>query len=210
GGTLFLDEIGEMPLSMQAHLLRVLDEKNIRPVGSNQEVPVDVRIIAATNKNLEQCVSVGDFREDLYFRLNVLNLKIPPLREHIEDLRELSRYFIDTISAGLGVKPSVLNDDELAILMAYQWPGNVRELKNVIERSLLLNTPPSEAISGTAQDVSDIETPLTTSTLLAEIEKHHILKILSIEKGNKSAAARRLGVSRKTLDRKVTAWGKAT
>ncbi|MFB3058238.1 MAG: helix-turn-helix domain-containing protein [Gammaproteobacteria bacterium] len=93
---------------------------------------------------------------------------------------------------------------------AYHWPGNVRELKNVIERSLLLNTLPSEAISGTAQDVSDSETPLTTSTLLADIEKHHILKILSIEKGNKTAAARRLGVSRKTLDRKVTAWEKAT
>jgi len=210
GGTLFLDEIGEMPLSMQAHLLRVLDEKNIRPVGSNQEVPVDVRIIAATNKKLEQCVKEGSFREDLYFRLNVLNLKIPPLREHIEDLRELSQYFIDTISTGLGVKPTALSDDEMAFLTAYHWPGNVRELKNVIERSLLLSTLPSEAISGTAQDVSDSETPLTTSTLLADIEKHHILKILSIEKGNKSAAARKLGVSRKTLDRKVTAWEQAT
>jgi len=209
GGTLFLDEIGEMPLSMQAHLLRVLDEKNIRPVGSNQEVPVDVRIIAATNKKLEQCVNDGSFREDLYFRLNVLNLKIPPLREHIEDLKELSQYFIDTISAGLGVKPSALNDDELAILTAYQWPGNVRELKNVIERGLLLDTPPSEAIGGTTQDVPDSETQVN-STLLADIEKHHILKILDNEKGNKTAAAIKLGVSRKTLDRKVTAWGKAT
>ncbi len=208
GGTLFLDEIGEMPLSMQAHLLRVLDEKNIRPVGSNQEVPVDVRIIAATNKKLEQCVSEGSFREDLYFRLNVLNLKVPPLREHIEDLRELSQYFIDTISAGLGVNPSPLSDAELTCLTAYEWPGNVRELKNVIERSLLLNTPPSEAIGGTAQDVLDNEVQVN-STLLADIEKHHILKILDIEKGNKSAAALKLGVSRKTLDRKVTAWGKS-
>jgi two-component system NtrC family response regulator len=208
GGTLFLDEIGEMPLSMQAHLLRVLDEKNIRPVGSNQEVPVDVRIIAATNKKLEQCVSDGSFREDLYFRLNVLNLKIPPLREHIEDLEALSQYFIDTISTGLGVKPSPLNAAELACLTAYEWPGNVRELKNVIERSLLLNTPPSEAIGGTVQDLHDNEAQVN-STLLADIEKHHILKILDIEKGNKSAAALKLGVSRKTLDRKVTAWGKS-
>jgi len=170
---------------------------------------VDVRIIAATNKMLEQCVKEGGFREDLYFRLNVLNLKIPPLREHIEDLRELSQYFIDTISTGLGVKPTALSDDEMAFLTAYHWPGNVRELKNVIERSLLLNTPPSEAISGTIQDAPDSETRLS-STLLADIEKHHILKILSIEKGNKTAAARKLGVSRKTLDRKVTAWEKAT
>jgi two-component system NtrC family response regulator len=208
GGTLFLDEIGEMPLSMQAHLLRVLDEKNIRPVGSNQEVPVDVRIIAATNRKLEQCVDEGSFREDLYFRLNVLNLQIPPLREHIEDLKALSQYFIDTISTGLGVKPSPLNDAELACLTAYEWPGNVRELKNVIERSLLLNTPPSEAIGGTAQGIRGNEIQVN-STLLADIEKHHILKILDNEKGNKSAAALKLGVSRKTLDRKVTAWQKA-
>lgn len=208
GGTLFLDEIGEMPLPMQAHLLRVLDEKNIRPVGSNQEVPVDVRIIAATNKKLETCVREGNFREDLFFRLNVLNLQIPPLRERIEDLKELSEYFIDTISAGLGIKPSILSNDELAFLSAYRWPGNIRELKNVIERSLLLNTPPSEAISGTAPEACASESQ-ETGTLLADVEKHHILKILNIEKGNKSAAARRLGISRKTLDRKVIAWGKA-
>jgi DNA-binding NtrC family response regulator len=208
GGTLFLDEIGEMPLSMQAHLLRVLDEKNIRPVGSNQEVPVDVRIIAATNRKLEQCVRDGDFREDLYFRLNVLNLQIPPLRERIEDLKELTQHFIDTISAGLGVKPSQLSTDELAFLCTYEWPGNVRELRNVIERSLLLNTSPREAI-GVASQASPETAMLVNSDLLADIEKHHILKILNIENGNKSAAARRLGVSRKTLDRKVIAWGKA-
>ena len=207
GGTLFLDEIGEMPLSMQAHLLRVLDEKNIRPVGSNQEVPVDVRIIAASNRKLEQRVSEGEFREDLFFRLNVLNLQIPPLRERIDDLKELSQYFIDTISVGLGVKPSRLSNDELVLLSAYDWPGNVRELKNVIERSLLLNSLPSEAIGGTVQQASSDETE-ESSTLLADVEKHHILKILNIENGNKSAAARRLGVSRKTLDRKVTIWEK--
>ena len=208
GGTLFLDEIGEMPLSMQAHLLRVLDEKNIRPVGSNQEVPVDVRIIAATNRKLEECVREGNFREDLYFRLNVLNLQIPPLRERTEDLKELAEYFIDTISAELGIKASRFDNDEVAYLSAYQWPGNVRELKNVIERSLLLNTPPSESIGSTTQEATARQAD-ETSTLLADVEKHHILKILNIENGNKSAAARRLGVSRKTLDRKVTAWEKA-
>lgn len=207
GGTLFLDEIGEMPLPMQAHLLRVLDEKNIRPVGSNQEIPVDVRIIAATNKKLEQCVNEGSFREDLYFRLNVLNLEIPPLRDRIEDLKELSQHFIDTISAGLGTKPSRLNNDELTLLSSYQWPGNVRELKNVIERSLLLNTSPSETIVGATQTDSADENQ-ETSFLLEDIEKSHILKLLNIENGNKSAAARRLGISRKTLERRVTAWEK--
>jgi two-component system NtrC family response regulator len=204
GGTLFLDEIGEMPFPMQAHLLRVLDEKNIRPVGSNQEIPVDVRIIAATNKKLEQCVSQSDFREDLYYRLNVLNLEIPPLRNRIEDLKELSQHFIDTLSAGLGLKPSRLSNDELALLSSYRWPGNVRELKNVIERSLLLNTTPSEAIGGTVQTVLTDENQ--QCFLLEDIEKQHILKILDIENGNKSAAARRLGISRKTLERRVSAW----
>jgi len=206
-GTLFLDEIGEMPLPMQAHLLRVLDEKNIRPVGSNQEIPVDVRIIAATNKKLEQCVNEGNFREDLFFRLNVLNLEIPPLRDRIEDLKELSQHFIDTISAGLGVKSSRLSNDELTFLSNYQWPGNVRELKNVIERSLLLNTSPGEAIAGTAQ-LDPVKENHETSFLLEDIEKRHILKLLNIENGNKSAAARRLGISRKTLERKVVAWEK--
>jgi two-component system NtrC family response regulator len=207
GGTLFLDEIGEMPLPMQAHLLRVLDEKKIRPVGSNQEIPVDVRIIAATNKKLEQCVKHGHFREDLFFRLNVLNLEIPPLRERIEDLEELSQHFIDTISAGLGVKPSRLDNDELTVLANYEWPGNVRELRNVIERSLLLNTSPGEAIGSPTQSDSAIEHQ-ETSSLLEDIEKKHILKILTIENGNKSAAARRLGIARKTLERKVIAWEK--
>ncbi|MFA9421389.1 MAG: sigma 54-interacting transcriptional regulator, partial [Gammaproteobacteria bacterium] len=201
------DEIGEMPLPMQAHLLRVLDEKNIRPVGSNQEIPVDVRIIAATNRKLEQCVNQGSFREDLYFRLNVLNLEIPPLRDRIEDLKELSQHFIDTISAGLGIKPSRLNNDELTLLSSYQWPGNVRELKNVIERSLLLNTSPGETIVGATQTDSADENQ-ETSFLLEDIEKRHILKLLNIENGNKSAAARRLGISRKTLERRVTAWEK--
>ena len=207
GGTLFLDEIGEMPLSMQAHLLRVLEEKTIRPVGSNQEIPVDVRIIAATNRKLEQRVEEGSFRQDLYFRLNVLNLLIPALRDRIEDLKILTQYFIETISTSLGLKSYRISESELSILAGYSWPGNVRELKNVIERSLLLNTPPSECIATAVQQPQAVETDIS-STLLEDIEKSHILKILEMESGNKSAAARHLGISRKTLDRKVTAWSK--
>lgn len=207
GGTLFLDEIGEMPLSMQAYLLRVLEEKKIRPVGSNQEIPVDVRIIAATNRNLKQHVTEGKFRQDLFFRLNVLNLQIPSLRDRIEDLKILTQYFLETLSISLGLKPRAISESELSTLEAYDWPGNVRELKNVIERSLLLNTPASECIAKTAENSPQIETA-EFSMLLEDIEKQHILKILNRENGNKSAAARQLGISRKTLERKVTAWSK--
>ena len=208
GGTLFLDEIGEMPLSMQAHLLRVLEEKSIRPVGSNQEVPVDVRIIAATNRNLEQRVKDGHFREDLYFRLNVLSLNIPPLRDRLEDIPVLSLHFLETLASGLGIKPTPLSKQEVDRLSHYHWPGNVRELKNVIERSLLLNIPPSECIASPSQQRQNQENE-THSLLLEEIEKHHILRVLKLENGNKSAAARQLGISRKTLERKVTAWENA-
>jgi two-component system NtrC family response regulator len=205
GGTLFLDEIGEMPMSMQSHLLRVLEEKTIRPVGSNQEIAVDARIIAATNRTLQQQVADGKFREDLYFRLNVLNLKIPPLRDRIEDLKILAKYFIETISSSLGVKSFALAEAELSLLSGYAWPGNVRELKNVIERSLLLNSPVGECLSGAVQKSRPDESE-PTGILLEDIEKQHILKILRLENGNKSAAARHLGISRKTLERKVSAW----
>ena len=205
GGTLFLDEIGEMPMSMQSHLLRVLEEKTIRPVGSNQEIAVDARIIAATNRTLQQQVADGKFREDLYFRLNVLNLKIPPLRDRIEDLKILAKYFIETISSSLGVKSFALAEAELSLLSGYAWPGNVRELKNVIERSLLLSSPVSECLSGAVHKPCPGES-VATSILLEDIEKQHILKILRLENGNKSAAARHLGISRKTLERKVSAW----
>ncbi len=205
GGTLFLDEIGEMPLAMQAHLLRVLEEKNIRPVGSNQEIPVDVRIIAATNRKLEKQVDEGAFREDLFFRLNVLNLQIPPLRERLDDMALLSQHFIAVIAASLGIRPTVISEYELNLLSEYKWPGNIRELKNVIERSLLLNMPPSSCITGAAQSVAK-HVSTCQSLELAEIEKQHILKILAMENGNKSAAARLLGVSRKTLERKVAIW----
>jgi two-component system NtrC family response regulator len=205
-GTLFLDEIGEMPISMQAHLLRVLEEKSIRPVGSNKELPVNVRIIAATNKELGKLVEAGLFREDLYFRLNVLNLQIPPLRSRSTDLNLLVQHFVQTISTNLGTKTPYINESELVKLSQYHWPGNIRELKNVIERSLLLGTPPSECITGAKQTSSMAKSDVCASFLLADIEKKHILKILKINSGNKSAAARELGVSRKTLERKVSLW----
>ena len=205
GGTLLLDEIGEMPLSMQAHLLRVLEERTIRPVGSNREIAVDVRIVAATNRDLDAEVKKGNFRADLYFRLNVLSIRMPALREIEGDIAVLARYFVHTIARDLGVKPSELGDAEMNYLRSHDWPGNVRELKNVIERCLLLNSKPSQCIGGGLSALPDADAP-EDDVSLAAVEKKHILKVLEMEGGNKSAAARRLGIARKTLERKVRAW----
>ena len=208
GGTLFLDEIGEMPLSMQAHLLRSLEERTIRPVGSNREVPIDVRIIAATNRDLGDEVQQGEFREDLYYRLNVLTLRIPALRERQEDIPLLARHFIQTLSSELGIDAPRLEDAELNRLLDYDWPGNVRELKNVIERCLLLNKSPSLCVADTQMQGGGNASGQTDVPLqLDAVEKQHILKILDLQGGNKSAAARVLGISRKTLERKAQAWG---
>ena len=206
-GTLFLDEIGEMPLPMQVHLLRVLEEQTIRPVGSNREVPVDVRIIAATNRDLSEEVEQGNFRQDLFYRLNVVTVRMPTLRERLEDIPDLVEFFMQKMAADMGVPPHQMGNRELVQLRSYNWPGNVRELKNVIERCLLLDQAPDQCLQGISAtgevpgliDGSDV-------LLLEEIEKRHILKVLDMEGGNKSAAARLLGVSRKTLERKVQAW----
>jgi two-component system NtrC family response regulator len=206
-GTLFLDEIGEMPLPMQVHLLRVLEEQTIRPVGSNREVPVDVRIIAATNRDLTEEVEQGNFRQDLYYRLNVVTVRMPTLRERLEDIPDLVEFFMQKMASDMGVPPYQMGNRELVQLRGYSWPGNVRELKNVIERCLLLDQAPDQCLKGISAtgevpgliDESDV-------LLLEEIEKRHILKVLDMEGGNKSAAARLLGVSRKTLERKVQAW----
>jgi two-component system NtrC family response regulator len=207
GGTLFLDEIGEMPLAMQTHLLRSLEEHTIRPVGSNREMVVDVRIIAATNRDLGEEVKKGGFRDDLYYRLNVLSIRLPSLRERLDDIPLLARHFIATLSAELGVESAQLNDDHLEQLKAYHWPGNVRELKNVIERCLLLNKTPNECVPGTTGIGAATTEPETLPSLLLEdVERDHIEHVLTQEGGNKSAAARILGVSRKTLERRVQAW----
>jgi DNA-binding NtrC family response regulator len=208
GGTLFLDEIGEMPLAMQGHLLRALEERRIRPVGSNRETPVDVRVIAASNRDLADQVERNAFRADLFFRLNVLSLRMPPLRERVEDIPLLVKHFVTTLAAELGVAPPLLDDAELRRLQSYGWPGNVRELRNMIERCLLLNSKPTECLSSPPGDAGDRprDADPGQDLGLAQVEKRHILRVLDMENGNKSAAARRLGVSRKTLERKIQAW----
>lgn len=206
GGTLFLDEIGEMPMGMQTNLLRVMEQHSIRPVGSNKEIPVDVRVVAATNRDLFEEVKKGNFREDLFYRLDVLSIRMPSLTERLEDLPALLQYFSNTLAGEMGVPVLEIDDHELSRLKAYQWPGNIRELKNVIERSLLLNRQPSECVADPAAIKKSLVEPEEASLRLDEIEKRHILKVLAENGGNKSSAARVLGISRKTLDRKTKVW----
>ena len=206
GGTLFLDEIGEMPMSMQTNLLRVMEQRSIRPVGSNKEIPVDVRVVAATNRDLFEEVKKGNFREDLFYRLDVLSIRMPSLTERLEDLPALLQYFSNTLAGEMGVPVLEIDDHELSLLKTYPWPGNIRELKNVIERSLLLNRQPSECVADPAAIKKSLVEPEETCLKLDEIEKRHILKVLAENGGNKSSAARVLGISRKTLDRKTKVW----
>ena len=216
GGTLFLDEIAEMPLSMQSKLLRVLDDQKIRPVGSNREVPVDVRIVAATHRDLAEAVRAGRFREDLFYRINVLTIRMPGLRERQEDIPALASYFIRNLADELSLPPIPLSEEDIRALRAHPWPGNVREFRNVIERAVLLGQSPVSCLhdlghqgaptnesKGAAAAVPGA--PLT----LASLEKQHILAVLDACGGNKSEAARKLEVSRKTLDRKLQQWGQS-
>ncbi len=208
-GTLFLDEIGEMPVDMQAKLLRVLEERTIRPVGANREIPVDVRIIAASNRNLEKDVSSGRFRMDLFYRLNVLRIELPSLRERMEDIEALAIYFMQMLSSDLGLIAPEIEAQDIESFRKYSWPGNVREFKNLIERSLLLGRSLRECMSSMA-DATPEDNKKHPQQLLAltleDLEKHHILAVLEQVDGNQSAAARRLGVSRKTLGRKLHLW----
>ena len=199
GGTLFLDEIGELPMALQSKLLRAIEDRKIRPVGSEREVPVDLRFVFATNANLEQAVEEGRFRADLYYRVNVLQLEMPPLRERGDDIRELASRFMQKLSVQLGMPPVPFTDEVVSGLLAYEWPGNVRELRNTIERTLILGRFPAEFHSTQSLLLPGGET-------LQDMEKRHILMVLEEAGGNRAEAARRLGISRKTIDRKLMDW----
>ncbi|MEE7455829.1 MULTISPECIES: sigma-54 dependent transcriptional regulator [Methylobacteriaceae] len=197
GGTLFLDEIAELPLALQAKLLRVIEDRKVRPVGSDREIPIDVRLIAATNADLAERVAAGQFRADLYYRLDVIRIHLPPLRERVEDIEPLARMFMDQLSAQLGLAPLPIPPSALQRFESYAWPGNARELRNRIERALILGTFGEPEAGMPAEPRTDD---------LAEVEKRHILRVLAAADGNRAEAARRLGVSRKTLDRKCAEW----
>ena len=207
GGTLFLDEISELPLSMQSRLLRVLEERRLRPVGSERELPVDVRIVAASNRDLIQAVRDGVFREDLYFRLAVVELHVPALRDRSEDVPALVEHFMALLSQRLGMPPLQPDDAVMDALGRYHWPGNVRELRNFVERSLILGAFATDVM---APPVSAARAQADPELSLDEIERRHILGAIDACGGNKAEAARRLGVSRKTLDRKFAEWSDRT
>lgn len=209
-GTLFLDEISELPLMLQAKILRAIQEKEIRRVGATKPISVDVRIIAATNLNLSEEVKHKRFREDLYYRLNVIELKLPPLRERREDIPLLVDAFLKKCSEGSGKAVNGVSEAALAMLIDYTWPGNVRELENVIERAVTLtrgekispdDLPPE--VQGARGDRRVLDEAAEKSLPLHEIEKEYIKKILEKTGGNKYQAAHALGIDRKTLYRKL-------
>ena len=204
GGTLFLDEVAELPLPVQAALLRVLDDRRIRPVGSEQQIVVDVRIIAATNRRLADEVAAGRFRKELYYRLQVVEIAMPPLRDHKEDIPGLAAHFVRRLAPQLGVEPIRLSDTELEYLCQYDWPGNVRELRNLIERSLILGALNLSALyPGEAKPALRGSQPPTD---LHELERRHILAVLDSVAGDKTRAAQLLGISRRTLERRFAEW----
>ena len=210
GGTLFLDEIGELPLEMQTKLLRVLQEKEVRPVGSNDKVNVDVRVIAATNRDLESAYREGTFRKDLYFRLNVVTVHLPPLRERRSDIPMLVHHFLNRYAptTHLQVTPAAMKS-----LLQYDWPGNVRELENCIARGVTLGAqavidvqdlPPSiRAEQPTGQAMTPQDAASLSTTALAEMEKMTILRVFEQANGDKALAGKMLGISRATLYRKL-------
>jgi len=210
GGMLFLDEISEMPLTLQTKLLRVLEDKEVRPLGANQSEKVDTRVLSASNRNLDELVRNGKFRQDLYYRLNVIRIELPALRQRSEDIPLLVRYFIEKFAAGAKRNVEGIQDDALAALKSYDWPGNIRELEHTVERAVLLG-------KGTLVGAEDLPTNLMargeSAIVLAQafakqftlydLEREYIGKVLESTKGNKTEAARILGVDRTTLYRKL-------
>jgi two-component system, NtrC family, response regulator AtoC len=210
GGTIFLDEIGELPLEMQAKLLRVLQEREVRPVGSNESHTVDVRVIAATNRDLEAAYREGTFRKDLYFRLNVVTVHLPALRERRSDIPMLVHHFLNRYTPGtnLHVTPGAMKS-----LLEYEWPGNVRELENCIARAVTLgdrqvidvsDLPPAIRAEGSGTSEGPLpDSASLSTTALAEMERMTILKVFEQANGDKALAGRMLGISRATLYRKL-------
>lgn len=210
GGTIFLDEIGELPLEMQAKLLRVLQEKEVRPVGSNERENVDVRVIAATNRDLEAAYRAGTFRKDLYFRLNVVTVHLPPLRDRRSDVPVLVHHFLDRYAKGSQIH---VTSAAMKSLLQYDWPGNVRELENCIARAVTLgdgltidvaDLPPAiRSEQGEGESPRAAETSSLSTTALAEMERVTILRVFEQAHGDKALAGKMLGISRATLYRKL-------
>ena len=202
GGTIFLDEIGDLPLELQVKLLRVLQDGEFERIGGTQSLHVDVRVIAATNRDLEKSIEEKHFREDLYYRLNVFPLSLPPLRARSEDIAIIMRHFLDKYSKKMGKEIDTIPQKAMAALQAYDWPGNVRELENIIERALILSRGTTLRLDDAFSNRRNTSPPTTPSGTLKNVERHHILQVLEqthwrIE-GQRGAAIR-LGLNPSTL-----------
>lgn len=205
-GGLFLDEIGDMPFHLQGKLLRVLQERKIQRLGGTQSIPIDVRIIAATNRNLEDLVQHRAFREDLFYRLNVIRIEVPPLHERVEDIPVLTGYFITKFNKQFGKTVKGIRPDALELLQSYDFPGNVRELENLVERAMILAD--TEVLTPKDLNLPNLQAkPLPRKGTLHEIERAAIIEALRRWEGNRTRAAKELGIDRKTLVRKLKEYG---
>ena len=216
GGTFFLDEIGETTQATQVKLLRVLQQREIIPVGATDAVPIDVRIIAATNRDLEEEIKRGAFRRDLFYRLNVIAIHLPPLRDRRDDIPLLAEAFLQAAAVQRGEEPKRLSEDALEMLGEYAWPGNVRELENALERAVILCTGPVIGVTALPERLAErraeplvAERP-TPNPTLDTIERAYILWVLESEQGNKTRAAETLGIDPSTLHRKLARYGVET
>jgi DNA-binding NtrC family response regulator len=215
GGTLFLDEVGDMPLGLQPKLLRVLQERCVRPLGGSTEVPVDIRVVAATNRDLESAVEAKRFREDLYFRLNVIHLALPPLRVRVGDILPLAQHFITDVARRDRKAITGITPEAASCLVHYPWPGNVRELQNCIEHAVALaryellgsDDLPTKIKSYQSSHIVVASDNPAELVPMEEVERRYMLRVLDAVQGNKTAAARILGIERKTLYRKLERFG---
>jgi two-component system response regulator HydG len=215
GGTLLLDEVGDMPLTLQPKILRVLQERKVRPLGSSSEVTIDVRVIAATNRDLEGAIEEKRFREDLYFRLNVIQIALPPLRSRGGDVLPLAQQLLETFAKRAGKAVTGIAPAAAEKLVAYSWPGNVRELQNCIERAIAVARFDQIVVDDLPEKVRDYHASQliiagddpSELVPMEEVERRYVLRVLEAVRGNKAAAARVLGFERKTLYRKLERWG---
>jgi two-component system response regulator PilR (NtrC family) len=211
-GTLFLDEIGDMPKALQVKLLRVLQEREFVPVGETRPVKVNIRVIAATNRDLTSAVASGAFRQDLYYRINVVELRMPPLRERLDDIPLLARHFIEKYAREFGKPMRALSGEACRALMRYPWPGNVRELENVVERALILSgsgetIAPRDLPSSIVGDGEVQAAPVKLEDAVRQFSRTHILSVLKATAGDKKEAAKALGISLSSLYRKLEELG---
>jgi two-component system response regulator HydG len=204
GGTLFLDEVGDLPLALQAKLLRVLQERTVRPVGGSQDVPLDLRLLTATHRDLLAMVAEGRFREDLYYRLAVIPLRLPSLRERPEDIMLLATHFLERAVGSLGKDLKGFDDEATAWLLRHRWPGNVRELENVVERAATLARGPRITLADLHTEFAAPASGGGSRPTLAELEAQYIQRVLEETRGDKVAAARILGISVRTLQRRFS------